>query len=326
MRLSIIIPIYNVEAYLKETLDSVGHQEYQDYELILVDDGSTDGSGAICDEYARQDERVRVIHQENGGVSAARNAGVAAAKGDFIGFVDSDDLIEPDMYAALVKIADEYRADVVQCRHNRDGLSERKERKLDVVIKDGEQYVRDIFTHRGREYTNQVSLWTKIYRRELFCNIHFPEGQTYEDEQEAYKLCLKAKKIALVEDELYHYVKREDSIITGISAKKLHDKQLALQDRVYYLPRRLPELEKVCAVSFYDYSASVLLQTYKKDEEYYKKTKKCLKSSYKRIKRHLNFYQKTYYRWLKIPCLEKLVLKNDYEPIQKLIRKLRRKK
>ncbi len=326
MRVSIIVPIYNVEEYLRETLDCILHQDYQDYELILVDDGSTDGSGAICDEYARQDERVRVIHQPNGGVSAARNTGVAAATGDFIGFVDSDDLIEPNMYATLVRIADEYRADVVQCRHNREGVGKRNQPSLEVTVKDGEQYVKDIFTYRGGEYTNQVALWSKIYRRELFSHIHFPEGQTYEDEQETYKLCLKARRIALIEDELYHYVRRENSIITGVSAKKLYDKQLALKDRVYYLPRRLPELEKICANTFYEFSVSVLLQTYKKDEEYYKKAKKCLKGEYKYIKKHLNGYQKRYYRWLKVPFLEKILMRNNYEPIQKFVRKIRKNK
>ena len=119
MKLSIIVPVYNVAQWLPETVDSVLEQTFRDFELILVDDGSGDGSGEICDSYAEKDSRVRVIHQKNAGVSAARNAGVAAAEGDWIGFVDSDDIIEKDMFAVMMALAEQYGADVVQCQHDR---------------------------------------------------------------------------------------------------------------------------------------------------------------------------------------------------------------
>lgn len=117
--LSIIVPIYNSGEYLSATLENVLAQNYEKYELILVDDGSTDGSGALCDEFAERDPRIRVIHQKNAGVSAARNAGLDAAGGEYVGFVDSDDLIEPEMFSTLTGIAAQYDADIVQCRHDR---------------------------------------------------------------------------------------------------------------------------------------------------------------------------------------------------------------
>ncbi len=324
MKLSIIIPVYNVVNYLEETVNSILNQIYRDYEIILVDDGSTDGSRELCDNLSFKDSRIVVIHQKNSGVSVARNTGVAAAKGEYIGFVDSDDLIEPDMYSVLFDVAEKNVADIVQCRHNRNSYIENSPREIDVEIKCGTQFVKDIFKHSGGEYTNQVALWSKIYKRELFDGIVFPIGQTYEDEQETYKICLKAKKIALISDELYHYVKRDNSIITGVSPQKMLDKQLALKDRVNYLPDKIPELGWICVNSFYNYTSGILVELYFKDKSFYKKAKRNLKEEYYKIKEHLNKYQKIYYLWLHISFLEKILMKYNYEPIQKFIKGIRK--
>ena len=114
-KISIIVPVYKVEPYLRKCLDSIVGQTYQKLEIILVDDGSPDSCGAICDAYAARDERIRVIHKENGGVASARNAGLDAATGDYIGWVDSDDWIEADMFECLLKGAEDYDADIVVC-------------------------------------------------------------------------------------------------------------------------------------------------------------------------------------------------------------------
>ena len=114
-KISVIVPVYKVEPYLRKCLDSIAGQTYQNLEIILVDDGSPDSCGSICDEYAVQDKRVRVIHKENGGVSSARNAGLAAATGDWIGWVDSDDWIEPDLYSYMLEKVREYGADIAVC-------------------------------------------------------------------------------------------------------------------------------------------------------------------------------------------------------------------
>lgn len=318
MKLSIIIPIYNVASFLPDAIESVLAQSFRVFELILVDDGATDGSGEICDRYAVQDSRVRVIHQKNAGVSAARNVGVAAAQGEYIGFVDSDDIIEADMYQRLVGLAERYDADVVQCEHDRRDRLNGAVRSEAVEIMDGEAFVRRIFTKEGGRYTNQVALWSKIYRRELFEGIVFPVGRTYEDEQETYKLCLKAKTLVETTDVLYHYIKRENSIITGISAKKMLDKQAALLDRLYYLPERLPDLQEQCAQAFLGYSRRILCEMYQAGEtEAVKKGIRVLLSHKKQLRGVMTNNDRLYLPLLRI-C-PGWVLKNDFIPIQKLL-------
>lgn len=323
MRLSIIIPVYNVAAWLPETVESVLAQTFRDFELILVDDGATDGSGVICDCYAQQDSRVRVIHQKNAGVSAARNTGVAAAKGDYIGFTDSDDIIEKDMYAVMMSLAEKHNADVVQCQHDRANTLNEALRQDDSVVMTGEEFVRRMFTKTGSDYTNQVALWSKIYKKELFEDIVFPVGQVYEDEQETYKLCLKAVRLAETNDVLYHYIKRENSIITGISAKKMLDKQLALLDRMHYLPKRLPELEKQCCESFLRYSEAILCALYTAKVTNALETGiQTLRSQCKRLTPWLNKYERLYIPALKWKWAQQLILRNGFEPIQNVLRKI----
>lgn len=318
MKLSIIIPVYNVEAFLPQAIESVLAQTYRDFELILVVDGGTDSSGDICDGYAAQDNRVRVIHQKNAGVSAARNAGVAAARGAYIGFTDSDDIIETDMFQRLMELAERYSADVVQCEHDRSNHLNGNPRSEEVEVMDGEAFVRRIFTKSGGRYTNQVALWSKIYRRELFKGIVFPLGRTYEDEQETYKLCLKAKTLVETPDILYHYIKRENSIITGISAKKMLDKQAALLDRLYYLPQRLPDLYQLCAETFLGYSRSILCEMYKAGEKAaVRQAIRVLLKHKKQWKPFMSKNDRLYFPLLRI-C-PGWVLKNDFLPIQKLL-------
>lgn len=323
MKLSIIVPVYNVAQWLPETVDSVLEQTFRDFELILVDDGSGDGSGEICDSYAEKDSRVRVIHQKNAGVSAARNAGVAAAEGDWIGFVDSDDIIEKDMFAVMMALAEQYGADVVQCQHDRADTLNGAPRAETAEIMTGEEFVRRIFTKSGGMYTNQVALWSKIYKRELFEGIVFPVGQVYEDEQETYKLCLKAGTVAETTDVLYHYIKRENSIITGISPKKMLDKQLALADRLRYLPNRVPDLKPICAKSFLNYSQGMLCQLYEAGQKAAVKAGiRCLKAEKKRLKGCLSAYERIYLSLLGL-C-KGWILGNEFAPIQKLAAKIKK--
>lgn len=326
MRLSIIIPIYNVASVLSETIESVLAQTFENFELIMVDDGATDGSGEICDCYARKDSRVKVIHQKNAGVSAARNTGVAAAKGDYIGFTDSDDIIETDMFAVMMDLAEREDADIVQCQHDRADTLNGATRTVETEIMDGAAFVRRMFTKKGGLYTNQVALWSKIYRRALFDGITFPVGQVYEDEQETYKLCLKAKKIVEIPDILYHYIKRENSIITGISAKKMLDKQLALLDRLNFLPARLPELEQECCESFLRYSEGTLCQLYEaRDTEALETGIRTLLSQRQRLKPWMNKYERLYLPALKWKWARKPILSNGFEPIQTLVANVAKK-
>ncbi len=324
VELSIIIPVYNVAIWLPQTVDNVLAQTFRDFELILVDDGATDGSAEICDSYAQRDSRVRVIHQKNAGVSAARNVGVAHAKGQYIGFIDSDDIVEMDMYQVLMGWAERYDADVVQCEHDRNDRLNNAPRSDEARVMDGPTFVRRIFTKKGGRYTNQVSLCTKVFKKQLFEGIVFPVGQVYEDEQETYKLCLKAKRIAETPDILYHYIKRENSIITGISSQKMLDKQKALLDRLNYLPQRLPELDKNCCRSFLDFSAYILCELYKmEDWGALRAALESLLAEKKRLKPWLSIYEKMYVPVLRWKWTRNIILKNDFEPIQRIVRKFR---
>lgn len=325
MRLSIIIPVYHVAAWLPATLDCVLEQTYRDFELILVDDGATDGSGQICDDYAAKDPRVRVIHQKNAGVSAARNVGVAAARGEYIGFVDSDDIIEKDMFACLMSLAEEHGAEVAQCQHDRADTLNGAARTGEVRVMDGQEFVRRMFTKKGGAYTNQVALWSKIYKKELFDGIVFPVGQVYEDEQETYKLCLKAVRLVETDDVLYHYIKREDSIITGISPRKMMDKQAALIDRLDYLPQRMPELEGKCCRHFANYCESILCELYAAGaKDALEQAISAFRGQYRRLKPWLNKYERLYIPALRWKWARKLILSKGFEPIQEALRKIRK--
>ena len=323
MKLSIIIPVYNVADWLPDTLDSVLAQTFRDFELILVDDGATDGSGEICDSYAARDARVRVIHQKNAGVSAARNTGVAAARGEYIGFTDSDDIIEKDMYAVMMSLAEKHNADVVQCQHDRANTLNAMDRQEDVLLMTGEAFVRRIFKKTGRNYTNQVSLCTKVFRKTLFEGVFFPNGQVYEDEQETYKLCLKAVRLVETQDILYHYIKRENSIITGESPRKRLDKQKALADRLHYLPQRLPDLEEACARSYLSYSQRMLCRLCEEGEkDALRQGIRALKAEESRVRPVFTRYEKIY--WPFLGRLDGWILKNEFAPIQNLAAKIKK--
>ena len=324
MKLSIIIPVYNVRQWLEDTVKSVLNQTFRDFELILVDDGASDGSGELCDTFALQDSRVRVIHQENAGVSAARNAGLDAAKGEYIGWVDSDDLIEADMYQRLVSLAQNHNADIAQCQHDRACVLNGETRSEAVNTMDGAAFVRRLFTKQGGDYTNQVALWSKIYRKELWQDIRFPLGMVYEDEMQTYKACLKAEKIVETEEILYHYVKRENSIITGESHKKMLDKQKALADRLNYLPEKMPDLEMLCAQTYLGFSKNILCQMYQQgDERSVEQGVQLLLEKKNQLKKYASKYDKMYLRRLNSKRGRRWVLGNNFEPIQKMIRRLK---
>lgn len=324
MKLSIIIPVYNVRRWLEETVQSVLNQTFRDFELILVDDGASDGSAELCDAFAAGDSRVRVIHQENAGVSAARNAGLDAAQGEYIGWVDSDDIVEKDMFQRLMTLAETHNADIAQCHHDRASALNGSDRSDDVKFLDGAGFVRRMFTKQGGDYTNQVALWSKIYRKELWQNIRFPVGQVYEDEMQTYKVCLKAEKIVETEDILYHYVKRENSIITGESYKKMLDKQKALADRLAYLPEKMPELKALCAQTFLGFSKNILCQMYAQDDaQAVGQGVSLLLANRDTIKPYASKYDRIYLRRIKKERGKKWVLANDFEPIQKMIRRLK---
>lgn len=327
MLLSIITPVYNAASFLPATIESILNQSFKDFELLLIDDGSTDGSAEICDAFAQKDNRVKVYHQANSGVSVARNKGIELAKGDFIGFIDSDDLIEQDMYGQLVSILIENDADIAQCNHDRldlKALAYDVNTPSKVECISGPEFVKKIFTKKGREYTNQVALWSKIYKKHLLNDIHFPDGQTFEDEHETYKACFFAHKIVITETILYHYIKRENSIITGVSPTKLIDKQKALFDRTIWLPSRLPELDKNCYDSFINYSKYILCQLWISGNKVeFDKALKIMLFAMQGKEKYLNKYDKIYTYCLRKGLFRSLIMNNDFTPIQNWLKRIK---
>lgn len=218
--ISIIVPVYKVEPYLRKCIDSILGQTYKNLEIILVDDGSPDSCGAICDEYAASDTRVRVIHKENGGLSSARNAGLNVASGKFIGFVDSDDWCALDMYEYLYNAMQESSADIVICGHYEvTGENLKHIGVKGEILLDRTEAMIMLLT--DKEITNYVC--NKLYPANLFANIRFPEGRVYEDIAVMYKLFEKADRILILPEARYYYVQRKSGIVKNHTMKNAMD-------------------------------------------------------------------------------------------------------
>ena len=211
-----IIPVYNVEKHLHRCLDSVIAQTYQNLEIICVDDGSVDESGKICDQYAVRDARIKVIHQENQGLSAARNRGLDAADGEYIAFVDSDDYILEDMYKKMLDMLLNYNVDLCVCQWQyefSDGRQVVKKKNIDPTIygrKTSLEFAR--FLYRSN-YENGVvvAAWNKLYRRALLDTIHF-EGRIHEDDAFCGRIMAKNISVYVMEEQFYVYAQNGDSL------------------------------------------------------------------------------------------------------------------
>lgn len=248
---SVIVPVYNVSAYLPQCLDSILGQDYEKLEVILIDDGSPDDSGAICDRYARKDSRIRVIHQKNAGAAAAKNAGLRIATGEYLSFVDSDDYLEPGVYRYLVDILKENEADVVRCAfrnvyrsRTEDNLYEPGRRVVDGIT-----FLRSFAT----DWTCGL-LWNKLYRRELFDGIFFEEGHKIDDEYFTYRGIMNARKVVYDDRVIYNYRKRASGVmLSPESAGKLAmDRIDFMEKRRVTVISRFPELRREFDISYVD--------------------------------------------------------------------------
>ena len=226
-KISVIVPVFRVEKYLSKCVDSILGQTYKNLEIILVDDGSDDGCPSLCDSYAKKDNRVRVIHRENGGLSAARNSGIAAATGDYIALIDSDDYIGCNMFKHLMEQIISYDADIALCDYqyvNENGNSIDTNAfydNCDVLALDGREAQFLMYESYRKRVTFTVA-WNKIYKKKLFDGITYPEGRIHEDESRTHELLYKAKKIVYIAAPYYYYLQRNDSIVgANLSIKKL---------------------------------------------------------------------------------------------------------
>lgn len=212
-KISVIVAVYNIEAYIVKCARSIMGQKYRNLEIILVDDGSTDRSGVCCDELADEDSRVRVIHKSNGGLSDARNAGIEASTGDFIAFVDGDDWIDTEMYRTMLSAILEFHADIAVCRYKqvyRDRVADASTGK--AVIFEGREALR-CFLEEDERYQIQNAAWNKLYRRELLGDMRFPVGRWYEDIVYTTVLLSKCRKCVYLDTGFYHYVVDRDGSI-----------------------------------------------------------------------------------------------------------------
>lgn len=245
-QISVIVPIYNVEPYLRKCLDSIVGQTYENLEIILVDDGSPDHCGAICDEYAARDSRITVIHQENGGVAAARNAGLRAASGDWLGWVDPDDSIEPDMYEYLLAHALEHGAGVAVCRlrttvDGRDAPGWEPAREETEVL-GREQAVRQYLC--GELHYGCVN---KLSRRSLWEGLLFPGYQMAEDVAVMWRLFERAETVVRLSGEKYICCRRDGSITTSKRAQARLDDYRAAKECFDEMAARWPQFEPLLA-------------------------------------------------------------------------------
>ena len=240
--ISIIIPVYKVEKYLEKCIESVLKQTYTNLQVILVDDGSPDNCGKICDEYAKKDSRIEVIHKVNGGLSDARNVGIAKAKGKYIGFVDSDDYIKEDMYEILINLIKEYDADVSICN------------LYDVI--EGKEYIRN--KENGIKEYNRIDIlkevlldkniqsyaWNKLYKKELFNEIKYPIGKKYEDIGTTFYIFEKCNKVVVTSEPEYYYLKRADSLVNNVTESTVLDYTEIIIQRYLYTQKNIEELRK----------------------------------------------------------------------------------
>ena len=235
--ISVIVPVYNVESYLRKCVDSIINQTYKNLEIILVDDGSPDNCGKICDEYAQHDSRVKVIHKENGGLSDARNAGIDMAEGEYLTFVDSDDYIAEDMIEKLYKQLLKDNSDMSLCsfKYVDESGDEILSRVDDSPIKNeiitGEQAVNKLLENNPWYY---VVACSKLYKEELFREIRFPKGKIHEDEFVVHHIFYKCKSVSCISESLYYYLQRINSISNGTVSVKRLDMIEAMYDRALF--------------------------------------------------------------------------------------------
>lgn len=232
MCISVIVPVYKVESYLRRCIDSVLGQTCAEWELILIDDGSPDGCPLICDEYAARDSRIRVVHQENGGLSAARNRGLDMAVGEYVMFLDSDDYLHPHALEAMRRLCTDEEADMVQCGYVR-GTSEvfpAIEERTEYHCFDGHS----IFSSPMQ----QVILCAKLYRRTLWEGIRMPVGQIHEDEATTWKLYYRSRRIVVTTTPYYYYYKNPHGIM-GSEARRFSPVFVeAYDERIAYFRAR----------------------------------------------------------------------------------------
>lgn len=239
-KISIIIPVYKVEAYLPKCIESIIHQTYHDLEILLVDDGSPDKCGEICDQYAHRDNRIHVIHKENGGVACARNDGIEYASGEYISFIDSDDWIAENAYEILYQGLKQYDADCAVGRcvtviEKNGALIPKKNSNSTVRCETASEAMKHVLLSGS-------AIWNRLFKREVFQQIRFPLGRINDDEVVALHAYAECKNIVFLNQDTYYYRIRQNSITTSKFSIRNVDCYYNSVDNLDFIRQRAPEL------------------------------------------------------------------------------------
>ena len=309
-KISIIVPVYNVRVYLPKCIDSILKQNYNQLEIILVDDGSTDGSGELCDKYTTKDSRVKVIHQRNGGAACARNAGLRIAKGEYLSFVDSDDFLVEGAYSYMIEQLEKYKADVIQCGFRNVYYNY----SIDCVALDYiTEFSRVDYLRRFTTDWTCGLLWDKLYRRKIFDGIEFEEGHKIDDEYFTYQGIMNAKRIIYSPEIIYNYRKRKSSVMLRTESQKkiLLDKLDYLEKRRIKIVTEYPELKQDFDYHFLSMLV-ILSRNAAATEESIKVTQHMLKQYFSGDKHcRIDFTLRKQLFWLQYQSIDKILQKRN---------------
>ena len=250
VELSIIVPVYNTEKYLHRCINSILAQTYSDFELILVDDGSPDNSGKICEEYAEKDSRIQVIHQKNGGQSSARNTGIdwalANSDSNWLTFIDSDDWVHTRYLETLLNGALQYNVPISMCWGIKTNGEEKEPENFDVHLRKTE----DAYTYNGKFIATFA--WGRLYRKELFLAYRFPVGKLWEDSYLIHKILFQTAEIAVIEQPLYYYYRNPQSTIRQKWSIKKMDAIYAYEEEIFpFFKGRYPNVYSIARKGYY---------------------------------------------------------------------------
>ncbi|MFT8362234.1 MAG: glycosyltransferase family 2 protein [Sporolactobacillus sp.] len=257
--ISVIVPIYNVETYLPRAIESILAQTYPHLEILLIDDGSTDQSSCICENYAQKDDRISVYHKPNGGLSDARNFGMKKATGSYIGFVDSDDSIHPDMYRIMLNELVKNDGEIAEV-----DFTKVKESTDEALVQQSSDYTVESLDHQQAMIQTLLDYcgcyaWNKLYRRELWVHIQFPYGRIFEDVATIYKVVHRTSKLIRIHCSLYFYTQRPDSIVS--SHANLHKEQQHLQslnEILQFVDQKRHDLLPAASIHYFEASMNIL--------------------------------------------------------------------
>lgn len=296
-KISVIIPVYNVEEYLEKCLESVINQTYKNLEIIIVDDGASDICKQICEKYEQKDKRITVIHTPNQGIASARNTGIKNITGDFIGFVDSDDIVHKTMFEELYNCIKEKQADIAICQYEpfyaEKKIIEKNEENEQIQEYQNEDGIKELLKD------NKIAshLWNKLYKKELWKDIYFPEGKTLEDIAVMYKIFAKSNKIECMDKKLYYYRQRGTSILGNVNEKLIQDFAEIVQIRSEDLQVQYPMLKKEIAYNKINILLRLHLITVRKKELY---NSEFMKKQYQELCRLTKKYS-SYFKEKSIP-------------------------